>query len=158
MGVDAKWGRVPICPDMSRFVPVCPLLSFLGPGTGTNRDKRGQKRTKGDKTGHFGTNWETPPFSIYPHLALLKTTFPKCSPKFAPKFGPKFLVLSWQVEESSPNISLDFCPSAIFSNKIHLEISQRTSAGMATLTKSPKIKIGQKWVKISFGLPENRPK
>ena len=24
MGVDAKWGRFPNCPDMSRFVPVCP--------------------------------------------------------------------------------------------------------------------------------------
>ena len=46
MGVDAKWGRFPICPEMSRFVPVCPLLSFLGPGTGTNRDKRGQTGTK----------------------------------------------------------------------------------------------------------------
>ena len=42
MGVDAKWGRFPICPEMSRFVPVCPLLSFLAPGTGINRDKRGQ--------------------------------------------------------------------------------------------------------------------
>ena len=66
MGVDAKWGRFPICPEMSRFVPVCPLCPS---GTG---DKSGQKRTNGDKTGHFGTNWETPPFSIYPHLAPVK--------------------------------------------------------------------------------------
>ena len=42
-------------PNLSQFVPV-----------------PGQKRTNVDKTGHFGTNWETPPFSIYPHLALPK--------------------------------------------------------------------------------------
>ena len=29
MGVDAKWGRFPTCPEISRFVPVCPLLSFF---------------------------------------------------------------------------------------------------------------------------------
>ena len=72
MGVDAKWGRFPICPEMSRFVPACPLLSSFVPVPGPKKDKRGQKRTSGDKTGHFGTNWETPPFSIHPHLALLK--------------------------------------------------------------------------------------
>ena len=60
MGVDAKWGRFPICPEMSRFVPVCPLLSFLGPGTRTNRDKRGQTGTKRDISGHIGKR---------PHLA-----------------------------------------------------------------------------------------
>ena len=42
-----------MCPEMSRFVP-----GHIG-------------RTNGDKTGHFGTNWETPPFRIHPHLALL---------------------------------------------------------------------------------------
>ena len=26
-----------------------------------------------DKTGHFGTIWETPPFRIHPHLALLRS-------------------------------------------------------------------------------------
>ena len=55
MGVDAKWGCFPICPEMSRFVPVCPLLSFLGPGMGTNRDKedkRGQNGTFRDKLGN----------------------------------------------------------------------------------------------------------
>ena len=60
-------------PNLSRNVPFCPRLSSFvpiwGPESVTNR---GQKRTNGDKTGHFGTNWETPPFSIYPHLALLK--------------------------------------------------------------------------------------
>ena len=69
MGVDAKWGSFPICPEMSRFVPGCPLLSFLGPGTGTKEDKRGQTGTKRDISGQIG---ETPPFSIYPHLALFK--------------------------------------------------------------------------------------
>ena len=69
MGVDAKWGRFPICPEMSRCVPVCPLLSQFVPVPGPKKDKRGQT---GTKTGHFGTNWETPPFSIYPHFALLK--------------------------------------------------------------------------------------
>ena len=72
MGVDAKWGRFPMCPEMSRFVPVCPLLSSFVLLGARNEDKSGQKRTNGDKTGHFGTNGETPPFSIYPHLALLK--------------------------------------------------------------------------------------
>ena len=66
MGVDAKWGCFPICPEMSRFVPVCPLLSFLGPGTGTNRDKRGQTGTKRDISGQIGKR---------PHLALLKRPF-----------------------------------------------------------------------------------
>ena len=66
-----------VSPHLSRFVPVCPLLSRFG---ARNGDKSGQKRTNGDKKGHFGTNGETPPFSIYPHLALLKnfvhTKFP----------------------------------------------------------------------------------
>ena len=56
--------NVPFCPRLSSFVPICPRS---GP-------QEGQKRTNGDKTGHFGTNWETPPFSIYPHLAPLKLT------------------------------------------------------------------------------------
>ena len=60
MGVDAKWGRFPICPEMSRFVAVCPLLSFLGPGTGTSRDKRGQTGKKRDILGQIGKR---------PHLA-----------------------------------------------------------------------------------------
>ena len=51
MGVDAEWERFPLCPEMSRFVAVCPLLSFLGLGTGTNRDKRGQMETKRDIPG-----------------------------------------------------------------------------------------------------------
>ena len=72
MGVDAEWGRFPICPEVSRFVPICPLLSRFVPVPGPKKDESGHKRTRGDKTGHFGTNWETPPFSIYPHLALLK--------------------------------------------------------------------------------------
>ena len=54
----------------SQFVPKCPLLSRFVPVPGP-KGQGGQKRTNGDKTGHFGTNWETPPFSIYPHLALL---------------------------------------------------------------------------------------
>ena len=56
---------VPKCPRLSSFVPICPRS---GP-------QEGQKRTSGDKTGHFGTNWETRPFSIYPHLALLNFSF-----------------------------------------------------------------------------------
>ena len=71
MGVDAKWGRFPICPEMSRFVPVCPLLSRFVPVPGPNRDKRGQSGTKRDISGQIGKR--TPPFSIYPHLALLKS-------------------------------------------------------------------------------------
>ena len=54
--------NVPFCPRLSSFVPICPRF---GP-------QEAQKRTNRDKMGHFGTNWETPPFSIYPHLALFK--------------------------------------------------------------------------------------
>ena len=57
-------------PNLSRNVPFCPRLSSFVLLGAQNGDKSGQKRTNGDKTGHFGTNWETPPFSIYPHLAL----------------------------------------------------------------------------------------
>ena len=58
-------------PNLSRNVPFCPRLSSFVLLGAWNRDKSRQKRTNGDKKGHFGTNWETPPFSIYPHLALL---------------------------------------------------------------------------------------
>ena len=58
-------------PNLSRNVPFChrlssmtPLSPFLGP-------EQGQIGTNEDKTGHFGTNWETPPFSVHPHSALL---------------------------------------------------------------------------------------
>ena len=47
-------GRFPICSEMSRFVPVSPLLSFLGHGTGTDRDKRGQTGTKQNISGQIG--------------------------------------------------------------------------------------------------------
>ena len=68
MGVDPKWGRFPNCPETSRFVAVVLVVLFGA----RNGDKSGQKRTNGDKTGRFGTIWETPPFRIHPHLALLK--------------------------------------------------------------------------------------
>ena len=58
-------GFVPKCPVLSPFVLFCPDLSPFWA-------QEGQKRTNGDKTGHFGTNGGTPPFSIYPHLAPLK--------------------------------------------------------------------------------------
>ena len=58
-------------PNLSRNVPFCPRLSSFVLLGARNGDKSGQKRTNGDKTGHFGTDWETPPCSIYPHLALL---------------------------------------------------------------------------------------
>ena len=70
MGVDPKWGRFPICPEIN--VPFCPRLSSFVLFGAQNGDKLGQARTNGDKTGHFGTNWETPPFRIHPHVALLK--------------------------------------------------------------------------------------
>ena len=44
MGVDPKWGRFPICPEMSFFVPICPRS---GP-------EEGQKRTNGDISGQIG--------------------------------------------------------------------------------------------------------
>ena len=59
-------------PNLSRNVLFCPRLSSFGLLGARNGDKSEQKRTNWDKTGHFGTNWETPPFGIYPHLALLK--------------------------------------------------------------------------------------
>ena len=54
MGVDAKWGRFPICPEMSRLVPVCPRLSRFVPVPGPKKDKRGQTRTKRDISGQIG--------------------------------------------------------------------------------------------------------
>ena len=60
MGVDAKWGRFPICPEMSRFVPVCPLLSRFVPVPGPKKHKRGQTGTKRDISGQIGKR---------PHLA-----------------------------------------------------------------------------------------
>ena len=60
-----KWGWIlngggfPDFPETSRFVPVCPLLSFSGP----ERGQIGTKRTNGDKTVHFGQ------FEKRPHLA-----------------------------------------------------------------------------------------
>ena len=55
MGVDPEWGRFPLCPEMSRFVPVCPLLSrvVLVPGPRRRKeDKRGQTGTFQDKGGN----------------------------------------------------------------------------------------------------------
>ena len=90
MGVDAKWGRFPICPEMSRFVPVCPLLSRFVLVPGPKKDKRGQTGTKWDISGQMG---ETPPFSIYPHLSgkkkqhkhkLFGPDFPRTFPTLMP--------------------------------------------------------------------------
>ena len=64
-------------PNLSRNVPFCPRLSSFVLLGARNEEKSGQKRTNGDKTGHLRTNWETPPFSIYPHLALLNYFPPK---------------------------------------------------------------------------------
>ena len=60
MGVDAKWGRFPIRPEMSRFVLVCPRLSRFVPVPGPKKDKRGQTGTKRDISGRIGKR---------PHLA-----------------------------------------------------------------------------------------
>ena len=57
---------------VSQFVPTCPVLSPFVLFCPRSGPQEGRKRTNGDKTGHFGTNWETPPFSSYPHLALLR--------------------------------------------------------------------------------------
>ena len=62
-----------VFPNLSRNVPFCPRLSAFVLLGARNGEKSGQKRTNGDKTGHFGTISETPPFSIYPHLALLNS-------------------------------------------------------------------------------------
>ena len=64
MGVDAKWGRFPICPEMSCFVPVC-LSSFVLLGA-RNDDKSGQTRTTGNKTGDFGTKGKRPHLASTP--------------------------------------------------------------------------------------------
>ena len=75
---------VPKCPVLSPFVLFCPDLSPFRP-------QDGQKRTNEDKTGHLGTNWETPPFSIYPHLALLKLSLP---PSNSPKLSPRIIAIA----------------------------------------------------------------
>ena len=64
---------VPKCPVLASFVPICPL----------SRPQKGQKRTNGDKTGQIGTNWETPPFRIHHHLALLKLSSRRLSEDFS---------------------------------------------------------------------------
>ena len=78
MGIDAEWGRFPICPEMSRFVPVlspfvlfCPGLSPFRASRRTNEDKRGQNGMCRDKLANapfstpqqaFGRrSWETLP-------------------------------------------------------------------------------------------------
>ena len=60
MGVDAKWGHFPPCPEMSSFVLVCPLLSRFVPVPGPEKDKRGQTGKKRDILGQIGKR---------PHLA-----------------------------------------------------------------------------------------
>ena len=64
MGLDRKWGQdVPLSTRLSSYV-------FLG---ARNVDNSGQIRTTNrDKAGRFRTIRETPPFTIYPHLALFK--------------------------------------------------------------------------------------
>ena len=51
-GVDAKWGRFPICPEMSSFVLFCPDLSPFWAPRRTKEDKRGQNGTFRDKLGN----------------------------------------------------------------------------------------------------------
>ena len=64
----AKWGYG----GFSQFVPKCPVLSPFVLLGARNGDRSRQKRTNEEKTGHFGTNWETPPFRIYPiQLSLI---------------------------------------------------------------------------------------
>ena len=87
MGLDPKWGRFPICLEMSRFVPVCPDLSEWAP-----------KTTNGDKTGHFGTNGETPPFRIHPHLPLLD--YRLTSKEFTPPLWKLLFFLSFSGSEA----------------------------------------------------------
>ena len=76
-------------PNLSRNVPFCPRLSSFVLLGARNGEKSGQKRTNGDKPGHFGTNWETPPFSIYPHLAALN--FLEIEGRKSAKYFAKFL-------------------------------------------------------------------
>ena len=47
MEVDPKWGRFPICPEMSRFVPVCPRLS-LNKGE-REKEREGRRERQGKK-------------------------------------------------------------------------------------------------------------
>ena len=56
MRVDPKWGRFPVCPEMSPSVTICLLLSRFVLGGGSRREKRMDE----DTTGYFGTNWGQP--------------------------------------------------------------------------------------------------
>ena len=97
--------------------------------------------------GIFGPKQLAPPFcwTKFPKkVAKFETKFPKFSPKFAPKFAPKFspkfLVLSWQVEKSSPKISPDlshrrFQISNRIRSRIHRKFHKHTSAGLAARPK-----------------------
>ena len=72
MGVDPTWVRFPNCAEMSRFVPVCPLLSipFWGPEwgqIGTKENKQGQNGTFRDNLGNARIS-NSPPFSSSPKM------------------------------------------------------------------------------------------
>ena len=102
----AKWGesKMGAFPHLSRNVPFCPRLSSFVPTCPRSRPQEGQKRTSVDKTGHFGTNGETPPFRIYPHLALLNTGVRgSCCPLRAESCVNVCMSLrSTQVKQTSP--------------------------------------------------------
>ena len=80
MGVDAKWGRFPICPEMpvlSSFVLICPRsgppMSWFVPVLGPQKNKRGQTGTKRDISGQIGKR---------PHLAsTMRSEFAISTPR-----------------------------------------------------------------------------
>ena len=82
-------------PNLSRNVPKCPCLSLFVPTSPRSGPQEGRKRTKGDKTGDFGTNWETPPFRIHPHLALLEKSA---------HTPPTCMIFTFHVREICPDV------------------------------------------------------
>ena len=107
-------GTFPMCSEISRFVPVCPLLSFLGPRTAEQIRTKEDKR---EKMGHFGTNWEvgSTPFSSSLEKAVIvyfnkKTPTPhrrwdKVRGSIAPTFTAG-LPLPWVRNPKSQSMSL----------------------------------------------------
>ena len=136
-----------ICPEICPEISLLPVLTVrlleTMPGEGTARNGRGRARTgrgpgeerarpgeerarPGECKGVRGRGRKT--LVVGGHGSLNRAKWSLL------KFAPKWLVLSWQVEESYPQISPDISHQNFkFQIKFHQKTSQCKSAGTATL-------------------------
>ena len=114
-------------PHLSRNVPFCPRLSsfvFLG---ARNEDKSGQKRTNGDKTGHFVKVARLQSeFCTKDFFSSHEFSYEKCSEIFPEIFEPLFCGSEKIPGKFPPNVPLNF-PN--FPAKNQKQIHRRASAG-----------------------------